>query len=183
MTSKTSQVNMAQELDSVDTDLHSKTLDLTIQDKLRASSVKRWHIVATSKQQTLAEHSFNVAVIAMAIVEARGGEHRIRTNYKILKEALEHDLDEVVMGDIPTPAKDQPYYPWGDPVCPKQIVKMADVIDAYTFIQKYNIDDHGKEVANYLYNIWADMCGRLPETWAIACRRVTNQILCGNYTI
>jgi len=73
---------------------------MKINDILRASGVKRWHIVRTVQPQSLAEHTFDVVMIARAIAKVAAMD-----DYEITKEALLHDLDEVVTGDIPTPTK------------------------------------------------------------------------------
>lgn len=73
---------------------------MKINDILRASGVTRWHIVRTVRPQSLAEHTFDVTMIARAVAKIAGYE-----DYEITKAALLHDLDEIVTGDIPTPTK------------------------------------------------------------------------------
>lgn len=73
---------------------------MKINDILRASGVTRWHIVRTVRPQSLAEHTFDVVMIARAIAKIAGVD-----DYEIIKAALLHDLDEIVTGDIPTPTK------------------------------------------------------------------------------
>lgn len=73
---------------------------MKINDILRASGVTRWHIVRTVRPQSLAEHTFDVVMIARAIAKIAGYD-----DYEIIKAALLHDLDEIITGDIPTPTK------------------------------------------------------------------------------
>ena len=73
---------------------------MKINDILRASGVTRWHIVRTVRPQSLAEHTFDVVMIARAIAKIAGVD-----DYEIIKAALLHDLDEIITGDIPTPTK------------------------------------------------------------------------------
>jgi len=73
---------------------------MKINDILRASGVTRWHIVRMVRPQSLAEHTFDVVMIARAIAKVAGID-----DYEIIKAALLHDLDEIVTGDIPTPTK------------------------------------------------------------------------------
>ena len=73
---------------------------MKINDILRASGVTRWHIVRTTRPQSLAEHTFDVVMIARAVAKIAGVD-----DYEITKAALLHDLDEIVTGDIPTPTK------------------------------------------------------------------------------
>ncbi len=75
---------------------------MKINDILRASGVTRWHIVRTVRPQSLAEHTFDVTMIARAIAKIAGYD-----DAEITKAALLHDLDEVVVGDIPTPTKNR----------------------------------------------------------------------------
>jgi 5'-deoxynucleotidase YfbR-like HD superfamily hydrolase len=75
---------------------------MKINDILRASGGTRWHIVRTVRPQSLAEHTFDVTMIARAIAKIAGYE-----DYEITKAALLHDLDEIVTGDIPTPTKEK----------------------------------------------------------------------------
>lgn len=73
---------------------------MKINDILRATGVTRWHIVRTVRPQSLAEHTFDVTMIARAIAKIAGYD-----DAEITKAALLHDLDEIVTGDIPTPTK------------------------------------------------------------------------------
>lgn len=72
--------------------------------------VPRWGIVRTLKQQSVAEHSYQTALLADWIADRHithpyqsGYEGQFR--YKVLQCALYHDLEEVFTGDIPGPAK------------------------------------------------------------------------------
>jgi len=73
---------------------------MKINDILRASGVTRWHIVRTVRPQSLAEHTFDVTMIARAVAKIAGYD-----DYEITKAALLHDLDEIITGDFPTPTK------------------------------------------------------------------------------
>jgi 5'-deoxynucleotidase YfbR-like HD superfamily hydrolase len=73
---------------------------MKINDILRASGVTRWHIVRMVRPQSLAEHTFDVVMVARAIAKIAGMD-----DAEITKAALLHDLDEIVTGDIPTPTK------------------------------------------------------------------------------
>ena len=65
--------------------------------KIRAGGkVKRWHTVTTIQQQTVAEHSWGVAMIC----------RKLWPEDKVLMEAaLCHDLGEGLTGDVPWPVK------------------------------------------------------------------------------
>ena len=126
---------------------------MNINDILLAQNIKRWTIVSTIQQQSLAEHLFNVAMIARDIaVEADMDD----TN--IVKYALDHDLDEIMTGDIPSPAKERlgiktDYNGKSQSRCTEEekvIVKAADLIDAYLFIKHNAHDRHGRQVLSYM---------------------------------
>ena len=61
---------------------------------LRASHTKRWTIVSTARTQTVAEHLFNVTMIAEKLAEAVGYDIVINSDnfLKLQTWALMHDL-------------------------------------------------------------------------------------------
>lgn len=71
---------------------------------MRLQAVKRWHMIDTTRQQTLAEHSANVALLAYYIAQTAPGIYWGNPD-KIAALALTHDLGEVFLGDIPTHTK------------------------------------------------------------------------------
>ncbi len=113
---------------------------------LDAQHVKRWSLVATTAESNVASHSFNVAVIAMAIRDQMKNTIDIDRR-DVCYHALLHDIDEVFTGDIPTPTKmamrAQGVEPnalfegqevSNPPDKVRAIIKIADLIDNYTFI-------------------------------------------------
>ena len=90
-------------------------------------------------------------MIARAIAKEMGID-----DAQIIKYALEHDLDEVLSGDIPSPAKKMfglkvPQGGKNNADCVnKQIVKMADLIEAVWFIKEAGIGRHADIVAGRL---------------------------------
>ncbi len=127
---------------------------LQIQDILRAQDVKRWTIVNATRQQSLAEHTFNVIAIARSIAANMG-----IADEKIIKYAFDHDLDEILTGDVPTPAKDRMDYVVDDYAgkssdnctpLDKSVVMIADTIEAVWFINTNGMGRHAVDVCNYL---------------------------------
>jgi len=140
---------------------------IKIQDVLRAGHIKRWNIINTTRQQTLAEHLFNVAMISDVLLNRlRQEEYRDIT----LAWALIHDAPEVVCGDTPTPTKKrmetlgfnmEKIYDEIDPTykatketanevgfgLPWKIVKAADLIEAIHFLTENGVGAHAKSVA------------------------------------
>lgn len=149
-------------------------LDFSYGQVMRMSNVKRWGIITMSRQQSVAEHSYNVACIAMAIsgeiLNSSSARHDIDyqvtiNNAALLQWCLCHDLPEVVTGDIPTPLKRMV----GDTIelfemklfpahyemktmmlksCPLEhaIYKVADYSDAIQFARAFCIDTKKEEI-------------------------------------
>lgn len=79
---------------------------LTLTEKLRAGHVRRWHIVALSREQTVADHMHRVGVIAEEILTLLGlfsWDNNLTLN--VMRWCAIHDRHEVKIGDIPTPGK------------------------------------------------------------------------------
>lgn len=78
---------------------------MNIKDIYRSGHVKRWHIVNTHRQQTLAEHHYLVTMILFDIAPKIGlplasDEGRVAVMWSLI-----HDLPEIFTGDMPTPMK------------------------------------------------------------------------------
>ena len=146
---------MAQKIQTLQSNLtqDSTSRQLRIQDILRSQSVKRWTIVETMRPQNLAEHTFNVVAIARAMAKIIGVDD---TN--IMKYAFDHDLDEILTGDIPTPAKDMmgtadQYEGKSKDECGTTeiaIVRLADIIEAIWYINIFGLGRHAVQVCDYL---------------------------------
>jgi len=76
---------------------------LKLHDILRAGTIKRWHIVNVSREQTLAEHQYNVAILTQELCGRMG--YAPAASLPLIALALVHDAAECKTGDIPTPAK------------------------------------------------------------------------------
>ena len=133
---------------------------IKIQDVMRAGHIKRWNIVNTSRQQTLAEHMYNVAMIT----------HHMCTEMDVsptrcLQWALIHDIPEVVCGDTPTPTKRrmkemgfdmEDLFEEIDPTYAatkysltdfeRQLVKAADLIESIWFLLENGVGRHARNI-------------------------------------
>lgn len=69
---------------------------------LRLTEVSRWGIVSTSRQQSVAEHSYRVVLIATALYDyvQNGTSHNTMERGEIVSLAMMHDLFEVQSGDL-----------------------------------------------------------------------------------
>lgn len=152
---------------------------ITLEQKLRATSVARWHIVKTAVPQSLSDHLFSVAMIAECMLSIFTTYYVIRSvgfyrDFRaiLIDKALHHDQLEVLTGDIPSPYKKwlhrQGYYV----IEPKHLtafddratdagdyndllnalIKLSDALEAFHFINRYAIDDHGRLAASRLYD-------------------------------
>jgi 5'-deoxynucleotidase YfbR-like HD superfamily hydrolase len=156
-------------------------MSLTTAEQLRACHVRRWHIVQVAREQTLAEHSFAVAVIAGSLAAAvrwPGLLDRPK-QLQLLQWSLSHDLIEVRTGDMPTPFKRCLEQVGGPGIVEKAedvvdrehmgayrlikgtevevLVKLADQIEAIYFLQDNGIGAHAKQVLDGLRRILAEM--------------------------
>ncbi len=143
---------------------------------MRAGHVKRWHVVNTVREQSIAEHSFLVAMIALELNKSFGDKATvdgILPSHQVLAVvmgSLFHDMPEVRYGDIPTPGKQFLKSVCGDPdvftdidigLLPEmpyvnvrmseftaQIIKMADAIEAAHWIRDNGAGAHAEIVAD-----------------------------------
>jgi 5'-deoxynucleotidase YfbR-like HD superfamily hydrolase len=128
---------------------------LNVQQILSLNDVRRWHTRRVQRDQSVAEHSATVALLALHLAPAG-----IPSEWKfsILHVALTHDAHEAVYGDMPYPAKRAMTERgmdvdgecrrafWGDPsrdpweTCSplvRQLVELADILEAALYAKKY----------------------------------------------
>lgn len=114
---------------------------------LKLSHVPRWAIIDTMKEQSVADHSFRVAVLSTRIfsllVSVKPKEMLdMVESHDLLEYALLHDIDEALTGDIPSTYKREDRCDPGfdeDSDLVKAIVKVADNIEAIIFLKRYGI--------------------------------------------
>lgn len=101
---------------------------------LHLSYVKRWVVAPTHREQSVAEHSYRVAIIAMHLAMAL--DRTEAQIHAVTVQALYHDADERLSGDIPGPVKsaEAGYLRDLNTMSPAEcIVKVADSIETGTF--------------------------------------------------
>lgn len=72
----------------------------------RMKYIDRWALMRNTEEESLSQHSYEVAVIAHALAVI--SNKRLGTNYDANKVALIglfHDTSEILTGDMPTPVK------------------------------------------------------------------------------
>ncbi len=140
-------------------------LDFSLYDTMNLSNIKRWGIIDMSREQSVAEHSYNVAMISSYLI------NHINTSTfdadllkcQTVSWALVHDLPEILSGDIPTPMKsylkdsiskmeEEKFPKWHqfketiEGTLVQKIVKVADFVDAIQFAKRYCIDERKSEI-------------------------------------
>ena len=72
----------------------------------RMKYINRWNLMRNIREETLTEHSFDVAVLAqaLALIGVQQFGAQIDPN-GICAKALYHDCGEIITGDMPTPTK------------------------------------------------------------------------------
>jgi len=161
---------------------------MNLADIYRASDVQRWQIVKTAKQQSVAEHSFGVAMIAdrLASTILAGTGHR----GICVMWAMWHDLPEVYTGDIATPLKlhiksqceSDPLATFEGELCGPEyrhwhrmatethpevaaVVKLADIIESCKFLAQNAMTDHGRDVRAKLTCAVVEKIGAFKKLW------------------
>lgn len=160
-------------------------LRMNLRDCYRASDVKRWQIVKTYKQQSVAEHSYQVALIATRICDIMENTYpgNMPLNFKqeVLWYALIHDMPEVLTGDLATPLKTllgvqargtlddfeskisilgHELNCCSDTSLVAYVVKLADRIEAVAFLNHNAATPHGIRIMNRIKNKLVEMNDR-----------------------
>jgi 5'-deoxynucleotidase YfbR-like HD superfamily hydrolase len=136
-------------------------IKMRLTDLLALSHVPRWSIVPHIRPQSVAEHSYRVWAIAdllMDLIQYNGDRG------EVAKWALMHDAPESRSGDIPGVFKhgieeairvrEHEVCEWfEDDKCGVSttaliIVKVADLIETFTFIRMYGTGNHARLTAN-----------------------------------
>lgn len=144
-------------------------------DLLCLQDVKRWGVIKTTRDQSVATHSYNVAILSLELLERLNLATDPAVVAKVLTWALMHDGPEVLTGDIDGKFKrDYPAvrevvcesevksFPWyaklAEAIDPgtNTIVKLSDKIEAIDFVAKFGIgaraDDVKRELLFILWN-------------------------------
>lgn len=123
-----------------------------VETVMRIHSVKRWHMIDTTRVQTLAEHSANVALLAMMIANT-SPMFLFDTAQAVAAAALVHDIPEAFTGDIPTHTKKgllglaeleaavtHPVFQIHCSLATELLIKICDLADGIRFIRLHGVD-------------------------------------------
>lgn len=166
---------------------------MDIRDKLHLTQTKRYPVCHTNRDQSVAEHSYGVAMIALELAD-HWAEGAAAIDYeKLLVYALHHDVDEVFTGDIPSPFKrklrtecpesiqvlDCSDHKTSDVVI-KNIVKAADYIEAAYFLAEYGGSRRADAVMGDIQVKFSDhlVSCELGDAFASLARDVMNRVTC-----
>jgi 5'-deoxynucleotidase YfbR-like HD superfamily hydrolase len=152
-----------------------------IEAVMRLQAVKRWHMIETTRTQTLAEHTANVAILATTI--ARTAPVMFFQTATVALGALVHDLSEAFLGDIPTHTKrlmqdlssieasvltqahSQLILKGGSPE--SRLLKLCDIIDGIRFIRIHGVDVTAKHAQEGLEEQLAQRLGEVALDWPL----------------
>lgn len=138
------------------------------EELFRLSAIKRWHMVPCTREQTVAEHTFNVMCLSLHFSVGLSS----KISAACMVHGFSHDMSECAFGDI-TPMAKKEYGLTGDPVSVQgwpeyytkidsmmlnkeeveqiiAIVKIADVAEALRFVLEYGTGNYSKEVISDL---------------------------------
>lgn len=123
-----------------------------VETVMRIHAVKRWHMIDTTRQQTLAEHSANVALLAMTIA-LEAPMHLFGDPFAVATAALVHDIPEAFTGDVPTHTKQclsgleelekevtHPNFDITTTANQRMLIKICDLADGIRFIRLHGVD-------------------------------------------
>lgn len=138
-----------------DTDLK---MNADVRKARRLTFVPRWVVVPTIRKQTVDQHSYQVAQIARWLMQFHRNQSD-RFYLEVVTDSLDHDNDEAVTGDRPTPSKvRKPPMPSNQVLV---VVKCADILEAICFLEEEKAMGNGV----YTYSVLMERRAAFHEWW------------------
>ena len=172
---------------------HTGNEPITVYEKLRTGHVRRWHIVAMTREQTVAEHTHRVVILCEEILSLLGKDDWYDPLFvSTIRLALCHDHHEFLLGDVPPPSKKILAKVAGHDVFDAaakvvdvhtedlvhtlqrtaplavRVVKLADLIEAVNHLGTFGVGTHARAVWLGLQKAAAGAIARLHEETGVA---------------
>lgn len=175
---------------------------ITIRDISRTGHIARWHLARTHREQTLAEHLYLVTMYSDEVAKRVLKNYTDSDKLKLLSWGLQHDVPEILTGDIPTPAKrrlQEGYAPGEDPLERLEnsiasddykqakkavegtklayITKIADIIDSIVFIDIEGVTKHTEVIEIKLRKMFDKVVQKAGEAYPDEDWRLATSVL------
>lgn len=135
-------------------------LDKTLRWSRRLQFVPRWVVMPTVHKQYVDQHTFHMAQTCRWLLCLHASGDRENFRLAVLEAALDHDMDEAITGDRPSPSK---------PVKPAPtdqldiVLKCADLLEALAFTWE---EEHlGNK--QWMLSVQEDVSGKFNKIWTL----------------
>lgn len=150
---------------------------LGLADMLNLENVPRWVICPRLKQQSVAEHSFNVAamVLRMCNLLFYGRDHAA----DLMMEALMHDADEAYTGDIPSTYKTgmETGGLTGRQTAHSYVVRLMDLLEAIVWYRQWGGIKGKARILDSLQVRWEKLLNECNDDIREAAITIRNEVL------
>lgn len=133
--------------------------DLELRKSRRLTFVPRWSVVPTIRKQQVDQHVYHSAQIVRWLLKQHMWMNDQAKTLEIVLKMLDHDNEEALTGDAPTPSKPMvaPFNAHQDYI----VMKCADILEAICFLQEE------KAMGNVLYtqSVIEERCAAFHGWW------------------
>lgn len=164
--------------------------NLSNNDILLAQHVKRWHMIRMGDKQSVAEHSYNVAMLTIKMLRDldRDGAYGITAEEQlsVLEWALCHDIHEIEHGDVPSPSGvdrgstedifwNKRQREVGPSFEAQNFVCLMDKVEAYIYFHHHGFD--GKRGDEYISDYLRNRVERSLSQFSAPIQNYVNQLI------